>query len=122
MTTHRAPLRPRVEKIRTEYYPEKVKRAKAPCIQSERAVPLTLKDRATRSPVRLDEVVVRRKNAVDVILRQHHPHVVTQKLACQHSCGAFKAVVRKLAITCRKPAVEKRKKKQETRWDEVKKK
>lgn len=71
---------------------------------------LTLKDRATRSPVRLDEVVVRRKNAVDVILRQHYPHVMTRKLSCQHVGGALKAVVGKCAMTCRKPAVEEKRK------------
>lgn len=67
------------------------------------ALSLTFKDRATRSPVRLDEVIVRRKNTVDVILRQHHPHVVTRKLGCQDFRGALKAVVGKLAMTCQKP-------------------
>lgn len=75
------------------------------CVVSH-TVPLTLKDRATRSPVRLDEVIVRRKNAVDVILRQNHPHVVTRKLGRQHFRGALKAVVGELAVTCRKPDKE----------------
>lgn len=68
---------------------------------------LTLKDGATRSPVRLHEVVVRCKHTVDVILRQHHPYVVARELRCQHSGSALEAVVGKLAMACRKPTAVK---------------
>lgn len=85
-------------------------------ISSQLTLSLTLKDRATRSPVRLDEVIVRCKNTVDVILRQNHPHVVTRKLGRQHFRCALEAVVGKLAMTCRKPAVS-----EETRRDGVNK-
>lgn len=44
------------------------------------AVTLTLKNRATRVPIRFDEVVIRRKNAVDASLRKHYPHRVSREL------------------------------------------